>query len=259
MQIAMRSFRKFGLLFLSFFVLNTFLLNAQIRLVEVRPAADIVTIKNFGSSTVNISDYWFCSLFAYPQLQSLNINSGALNLAPNATVTLSGFAINDSDGDMGLYLPINSNADFADQNFMVDFMQWGDANNGRESVAVAKGIWENDAFLPGSGPFVYNGDGTQNGIEAWGEGTLSVNDLFLNDALAIYPNPTNDVISIKKNQDINLKKVVLYDMSGSVVTSGDFNKGFSEDISLKSFSGGVYTLMLSDDKGRMLIKKIIKQ
>jgi len=142
---------------------------------------------------------------------------------------------------------------------MVDFMQWGDANNGREAVAVAKGIWEDDAFLSGSGPFVYNGDGSQTGIEPWGEGTLSINDAFLNNALAIYPNPATDVITIKQTQEISLKNITFYDMTGRLIATRDLPNTFSGDISLKGFSGGIYTLLLSDNDGRTLIRKFIKQ
>ncbi|NNC70873.1 MAG: hypothetical protein HKN90_08645, partial [Flavobacteriaceae bacterium] len=178
MQTTTPLLKRSGIILCAMLLLSSLLVNSQIRLVEVRPTEDKVTIKNFGGSAVDISQYYFCSLFVYPQLQNLTVDSGSLNLAGGASVTLSGFSINDSDGDMGLYLP-GSPGNFGNQNFMVDFMQWGDANNGRESVAVAKGIWENDAFMNGTGPFVYNGDGTQNGIEFWAEGTLSTNDEFL--------------------------------------------------------------------------------
>ena len=85
---------------------------AQIKLVAFNTTDDTISIQNFGVATIDISDYWFCSLFSYAQLNTLTVDNGSLNLANKATVTLSGFSLNNVDADVGLYLPINSNADF---------------------------------------------------------------------------------------------------------------------------------------------------
>ena len=79
--------------------------------------------------------------------------------------------MDDAGADLGLYLPVvnatNSNADFADSEMMIDFTQWGSSGNGRESVAVTKGIWSAGDFVFRSDFYNYIGDGEQNGVEFW--------------------------------------------------------------------------------------------
>jgi len=68
----------------------------QIRLLEVDPSNDRITIKNFGASTVNISAYRLCARFSYTaNLTSVNLESGDLNLAAGAMVVLSGWPLNN--------------------------------------------------------------------------------------------------------------------------------------------------------------------
>ncbi len=108
----------------------------KIRLIEVDPITDFVTIKNFGATTVDISGYRFCALFSYTNsgIQVLNVESGSLNLGACESVTLSGWPLATSS-DLGLYLPSGA---FATPANMVDFVQWDSGGHGRESVAVFK-------------------------------------------------------------------------------------------------------------------------
>lgn len=258
MQIINLFSKKSGFILFTFLLLNSLLLNAQIRLVEVDPQNDTAIIKNFGTSTVDIANYWFCTLFVYNQLSSFTVVNGSLNLAVGATVELSGLSLNNNDGDMGLYLP-GSSGNFGQQSFMVDFMQWGDAGNGRESVANTKGIWTSGEFLAGSGPFYYTGNGTENGASSWAQGTLNTNDEFLNSALTIYPNPVKENITIQELQNVRLKSAVFYDMTGKLITTRNLTNTFTGNISLKNLNSGIYTLKVSDDKGRTITRKIIKQ
>ena len=145
----------------------------QIRLLEVDPTNDRITIKNFGGTTVDISSYRLCALIVYnPSPLSTYLESGSLNLAAGTTVVLSGWPLTDAASDLGIYV----NANFASSTSMVDFTQWGSGGNGRESVAVAKGIWSTGDFICGSDPFNYIGDGTQNGLNYWIASTTPVLD-----------------------------------------------------------------------------------
>ncbi|NQX92098.1 MAG: hypothetical protein HRT74_08265, partial [Flavobacteriales bacterium] len=81
-----------------------------------------------------------CSEFTYATVSALNVVSGSTNIPPNGTVTLEWPSWNPSatGADLGLYVPGGA---FNNPDDMVDFTQWGSGGNGRESVAVAKGIW----------------------------------------------------------------------------------------------------------------------
>ena len=138
---------------------------ANIRLLRVDPFADEISIKNFGTSTVDISNYRLCSKFSYtPNLTSLTVLEGSLTLVAGAEVKLTGFAIDNTAADVGLYLPTGS---FGSTTAMVDFTQYGSGGNGRESVAVAKGIWSTGDFISVAHPYLYIGDGAQNGVTFW--------------------------------------------------------------------------------------------
>ena len=77
----------------------------QIRLLEVNPSNDIITIKNFGGSTVDISGYRLCAKLVYTSnLTSLILESGSLNLSAGESVVLSGWALTDAASDLGLYI-----------------------------------------------------------------------------------------------------------------------------------------------------------
>lgn len=63
-------------------------------------------------------------------------DGGSLNLGTGDYVVLSGFGLNDTSADLGLY---NTNS-FANAAAMEDFVQYGGSGIGRESVAASKGI-----------------------------------------------------------------------------------------------------------------------
>jgi len=139
--------------------------NSGIRITGVDPVNDQITISNFGSETIDISAYRLCSEFNYtPDLSSLTTVDGDLALESASAVTMTGFALTDEAADIGLYLPEGG---FGSADAMVDFFQWGSDGNGRESVAVEKGIWTAGEFAEGSGPFAYTGDGLENGLSVW--------------------------------------------------------------------------------------------
>ena len=115
---------------------------------EVDPSSNRVEFYNSGLSSVDISSYWICSRFSYDQVSNGTLLSGSSNLAPGAYVSYTTpFVLNDPNGDFSFY----STPSFGASSAMVDFVQWGSSGNGRESVAVAKGIWSAGEFV--SGPF----------------------------------------------------------------------------------------------------------
>ena len=132
----------------------------------VDPGNDSYTFKNFGSSNIDISGYRLCTLKTYGGGTLSTINDGAqsLDLAPGASVTLSGWPINDTAADLALY---KASGSFGDFNNMLDFVQWGSAGNGRETEAENAGLWTKGDFLSGAGPFEFTGDETTYGKENW--------------------------------------------------------------------------------------------
>jgi len=143
-------------------------METTIRISCVDPTSDKIVIKNFGTTTQNISAWRLCSKFAYTATDiatDLTVMTGNLMLAGGQIVELTGFALDDVSADLALYFPTSV---FTDTSAMADFTQWGSAGNGRESVADAKGIWTAGNFMSDQAEWCYTGNGTtENGVTFW--------------------------------------------------------------------------------------------
>ncbi len=158
---------KKALLIVSF--LASICAHAQLKFISINPATDEIGIKNFGSTTIDISTYRLCALFEYKTLNQPGISlvTGDFNLSPGEQVLFTWNAstgFNTTASDMGLYLPSGS---FSSAAAMVDFMQYGAGGQGRENVANTAGLWGAGTFLTGTGPWYYTGSGLENGIAQW--------------------------------------------------------------------------------------------
>jgi hypothetical protein len=149
------------------------------RLSCVDPIQDRITLKNFGESSINLSDYRFCSKSTYTAngiATDMTIVSGSLNLSPGASVTLTGFSLDDDAADLALYLPTGA---YTDTLAMVDFVQWGGAGIGREAVAASKGIWTAGTYISDGPEYCYTGTGKENGEPQWdgNDAPIAKNDI----------------------------------------------------------------------------------
>ncbi len=139
---------------------------------------DRIEFKNLGPNSIDISKWWACSLQDYIQIADMEVVTGSTNLQSGATVVVSGFLLDDTAADLGLY----SAGDFPNPEPMEAFVQWGSSvgQRGREPVAVKKGIWKAGDFVP----LVANG----HSIEYKGVGTFA-------DAWFDQPSPTLGVVA----------------------------------------------------------------
>jgi len=155
-----------GLCFFACFVLSA-PISAQVRMVSVDPQTAEVVLRNFGAAPVDVTGWWMCeSLGTYRPLNELT--SGSLNLAPGGevTVTFTDF-ITPSGQGVGLYEDAFFSLEEGGAQYIRDYMQYLTPDGFREPVAVAAGIWPDDDMVEGPGPYIYNGDGNQNGAAFW--------------------------------------------------------------------------------------------
>ncbi len=156
---------------------------------------------------VNISSNRICTEIRYANISSLTVVSGSTNLAAGASVTLTGHTLDMGapGADFGYY---NSSGSFGSAANMIDFMQYGSGGNGRESVAVAKGIWAAGTFISGPSPYNFTGGGSDNGVAFWAASSANTfpecNDIYIseyiegssnNKAVEIY-NPTGASVNL---------------------------------------------------------------
>ena len=125
-----------SLLLSVFALLTAATAQAQVRITEVNVSTRNVEVTNFGAASVNLTGWRFCHIFTYPSLSG-NIAAGE---SRQFSVTF-----NQTASDLCLYRAAlaGETFSFGDPNFMQDFIQWGAGGQGRQSVAVAKGIWTN--------------------------------------------------------------------------------------------------------------------
>lgn len=133
-------------LFLTLCFLGVFnALSAQIVITEISPTGEI-ELKNLGTANVNISTYWLCNFPAYDLISDLTFTCGSAVIEPGKVAVVKGQSVTVplADGEMGLY----TNSSFANSAGLIDYVEWGKAGHTRASLAIAKGIWPANTFLP---------------------------------------------------------------------------------------------------------------
>ena len=82
----------------------------------------------------------------------------------------------------------------------------------------------------------------------------NINEVPLEEAIQVYPNPTNDHLFINANS-VNIQQISIYSVDGSMVPV-DYER--TNELSLKNLPNGVYLLKVLTDRG-MVNKRIVKQ
>lgn len=85
---------------------------------------------------------------------------------------------------------------------------------------------------------------------------LSINEVSNNFKVEIYPNPTNDYLHVKL-EDNNINNLTLIDLQGRKILDQKVNSN-STQISLQSLPSAVYLLQISTQKGKKTVKVIKK-
>lgn len=135
-----------------------------LRITEVDATNDLVTITNLGDGALQVGDFFLClGPGTYAGIGGLTDESTML--APNASITLDYDMNEEVDG-----LSVFTNTDFetTDRNILLDYVQWGGANQARVDQAVTAGRWDNvDNFVPVAGEYEYTGGAQDVGVSFW--------------------------------------------------------------------------------------------
>lgn len=227
---------------------------SQVRITEVNPPSQSIKIKNFGASAIDISSYWICSRIRYGVISNMTILNGDYNLGENEEVEFtSSVDLDNTSADLGLYSVSGS---FGSPTAMLDFLQWGAAGIGRESVAVEKGIWTKGDFISVSSTYEFNGEVSELGLSFWQTSILNIDE---NIALkfSIYPNPSSEFINVQLPQSMSSGEVTIYNFSGKVVLKEEvYNIKSAIDIDKLSKGNYLLKLVSGDEIG---VKQFIKK
>jgi hypothetical protein len=92
--------------------------------------------------------------------------------------------------------------------------------------------------------------------------SISLN--LFKDNFYIYPNPFEDILTIRFNQELslNISKIELYDITGKKITEIHLENNHSPeiqiDLSLLKLKEGIYTIQLKNQERLVFAKKIIR-
>ncbi len=89
--------------------------------------------------------------------------------------------------------------------------------------------------------------------------SLSLENVELNKAISIFPNPTSRKFSIEKNlSSINLDKLEVYDINGRLVFKDNFSSSRIKTVEIKNASSGLYLVKIYSESGTVVKKVLIK-
>lgn len=83
--------------------------------------------------------------------------------------------------------------------------------------------------------------------------SLSNNDETFKNSIEVYPNPINDLLTIKNSANSVLKNVSLFSILGNQV----YKSSNTKSINVSNFSKGLYILKIQSKDDRILTKKIV--
>jgi len=102
----------------------------------------------------------------------------------------------------------------------------------------------------------HNGAGTRGATSS--SFVLGIKDFTLNDQFAIYPNPSNGIMSIK-TKGFSISTVSVFDLQGRNVKTINYdNFDANTKIDLSSLSSGIYNMVIESPKGKGMKKVLIK-
>ncbi|PIQ16075.1 MAG: hypothetical protein COW67_04915 [Flavobacteriales bacterium CG18_big_fil_WC_8_21_14_2_50_32_9] len=249
-------------LLIMLFLGTAFNTTAQIRITGVDPAQNLIFIRNYGTTTVDVTGHMLCSKFNYFSVGSLTVIAGNPSaLGSMQTAWVQGNSLDANGADLGLFLPGTSSGGFGVASNMLDFVQWKTGGNGRESVAVAKGIWTAAAFVCGDPTYTYTGDGSsaQVGVSFWNgvNCTTSIEENKLENKINLFPNPAYNTIYIDIASSVTVLSYRLVNLLGQTIiesTENAVNGKITVDVS--TIAKGNYSMTITTSEG-VVNKKVV--
>ena len=104
----------------------------------------------------------------------------------------------------------------------------------------------------------YGNDGTCT-FQLTVESVLGVDDNKLDNAISMYPNPAQNQVTIANSSNIQLERVMIYDLNGKLVNNTDLRGSLGETvIDVSRLAAGVYVVQIIGDNATA-VKRLIKE
>ncbi len=87
-------------------------------------------------------------------------------------------------------------------------------------------------------------------------GTIASTDDFTNNSFKLYPNPSNEVITIQSETEL-INSIQIFDLNGRLIISENKTSKQSQTIDVSKFSKGIYLVEVISEKGATTLKKLM--
>lgn len=87
--------------------------------------------------------------------------------------------------------------------------------------------------------------------------TVSVEN-FISQKLNLFPNPVTEIVTISNNENIGVKQIEVFDISGKTIKSQEFNNENEVQLNLANVASGMYLLHIKTNEGTAM-KKVMKK
>lgn len=88
------------------------------------------------------------------------------------------------------------------------------------------------------------------------DATLNVSNININNSVSLYPNPTTDTFAVNVAQGVHIAKMSIYNSLGKDITN-NVAKLDNRTYNVSNLSSGMYLVVLVDDKGNFMNKKLM--
>src|SRR5690606_23589009 len=81
---------------------------------------------------------------------------------------------------------------------------------------------------------------------------------FLAEKFNLYPNPATNVVNITNNENMFVKEVTVYDTTGKLISTQNYNNETEIQLNVENLASGTYLLHLQTAQG-IAVKKMVKK
>lgn len=125
-------------------------------------------------------------------------------------------------------------------------------SNGKIGPKPATSTTDND-----SNPDNYQSKGTSSEIRVYDISGILSSDKFVLENFNIYPNPATNVVNITNSDNMFVNQVQVYDLSGKLITTQNFNNETEIQLNVETLTSGAYLLHIQTNEG-IAVKKLVK-
>ena len=137
---------------------------AILRILQVDASLDQVWLSNLGTATIDAATYWLClGPGTYEQVS--DATTGSTIIAPGENIMLS-YDVNETADGLSIFSTNTFGS--SDPSILIDYVQWGAADQARVGQAVTAGRWDDATNFVSGGPvYTFTGEATEFGVTFW--------------------------------------------------------------------------------------------